>query len=734
MTAGITAKKINLSRRVKTPTVLQMEAVECGAAALSIVLGYLGKQVPLEELRVACGVSRDGSKAGNIVRAAKRYGLQARGYRKETDKLATLPLPLIVHWEFNHFLVVEGFRGDKIYLNDPASGPRTTSYEEFDKSFTGVVLTFEPTAEFQKSGQTFNLLQALRERARGSEKALLFVALAGISLVVPGLLIPAFSQIFVDYYLVRNLQSWLAPLLLGMGLTALLRGFLSWLKGHYLLRLENKLAVTMSSRFFWHLLHLPLPYYQQRYAGEIAHRLTLNDEVATLLSGKLASTALDIVTILFYAIILFSYDWLLALIGVTFAALNLVALRYISRRRTDLNQRLLQERSKLMGVAMNGLTMIETLKATGRESEFYSRWAGYHAKVSRADQEINLYNQFLGLVPPFLTSLTVAAVLSLGGLRVLSGELSLGMLVAFQSLMLSFLAPINNLVALGSILQDTEGNLKRLDDVLKNPTEAFLSEAEQIRQTQPQTPKLSGQLELRHLTFGYSPLEAPLIEDFSLSLKPGQRVALVGGSGSGKSTVARLVAGLYQPWRGEILFDGQPRNAVPRRTLTNSLGMVNQDIFLFEGTVKDNLTNWDTTVSEADIIQAARDACIHEDITSRPGAFGSRVAEGGTNFSGGQRQRLEIARALVNNPSILVLDEATSALDPVTEKLIDENLRRRGCTCLIIAHRLSTIRDCDEIIVMERGKIVQRGTHQEMMEQDGPYAHLISVSDSTEQD
>ncbi len=709
------------ARRVRTPTVLQMEAAECGAAALAIVLGAHGFYVPLEELRLACGVSSDGSRASNMVKVARRYGLQARGFRQEPAALRALPL--IVFWNFNHFVVVEGFGKERVYLNDPATGPRVVSAADFDRSFTGVVLTFEPGPDFERGGEKPSALRALRKRLVGSEGALAYVALGGLALVVSGLVIPTFGRVFVDYYLVRELQYWIAPLLLGLALTALLRAGLTWLQTRYLLRLETKLALSTSSRFLWHVLHLPISFFTQRYGGEVGARVAINDRVAHLLSGQLAAAAVNVVLVFVYVLLMFQYD--VTLIGLAIAALNLIGLRYVSRRRTDAHQQLLHEGGKLMGTAMGGLQIIEMLKATARESDFFARWAGHQAKLVNVEQRLGLFSQVLAVLPFFLNVLNTLAILVIGGLRIRNGRLSMGELVAFQTLMISFMAPINQSVTLGGAVQEVQGDLKRLDDVLRHAPDPL---AEPLPRPSIVGHKLSGYVELRDLTFGYSPLDSPLIEHFNLTLEPGARVALVGKTGSGKSTLARLVAGLYKPWSGEILLDGRPRRSIPRGVINASPALVDQEIFLFEGSIRENLTLWDATVPETAIVRAAKDALIHEEISAKPGGYDYLAQEGGRNFSGGERQRLEIARALVGAPTILVLDEATSALDARTEHLIDDNLRRRGCTCLIVAHRLSTIRDCDEIIMLERVRVVQRGRHEDLLrERDGAYARLIEA-------
>jgi NHLM bacteriocin system ABC transporter peptidase/ATP-binding protein len=719
------------SRRKRVPSILQMEAVECGAAALAMILEYYGLSVPLEELRVECGVSRDGSKASNVLKAARKYGLEAKGYKYELDRLWDIDLPVILFWNFNHFLVLEGFKGKKVFIADPATGPREITFEELDASYSGVVLTFTPGPEFKKGGHKHSMTQALRRRLKGSEAALLFVILCGLFLVIPGLVIPTFSRIFIDEYLVGGRESFIRPLLVGMGLTAVIRMILTYLQEYYLLRMETKLAITTSSDFFNHILRLPVTYFSQRYAGEIGSRVQINNKVAQVVSGKLATTMLDCILVVFYAALMFMYDVTLTVVCIAIALGNIVAVKLVARKRVDASRRLLQEGGKLVGTAMNGLKIIDTLKASGSEGEFFSRWAGYQAKALNAEQELGRWSQYVNAVPPLVSSLTTAVILLLGSLKVMDGQLTVGMLVAYQSLMASFTKPLNTFVTFGSTLQELEADMNRLDDVLQYPIdvdyqrEAEMAAAEGGEARSADDIKLSGKVEIKNLKFGFSPLGKPLIEDLSLKIDPGQRVAFVGPSGSGKSTVARLIAGLFQPWEGGIYFDDRPREELRPSLIRDSLAVVDQEIFLFSGTVADNITMWDPTIPAKAVTKACRDAGIDEDIHDRVGKYQSEVTEGGSNFSGGQRQRLEIARALVGNPTIVILDEATSALDPTTERWVDDSLRRRGCTCIIVAHRLSTIRDADQIIVLDRGTIVQRGTHEEMKDAPGPYARLI---------
>lgn len=711
-----------------------MEAAECGAASLTMILRYFGKYVPLEQVRANCGVSRDGSKASNILKAAREYGLDAKGFRKEPEQLQKMQLPLIIHWNFNHFLILEGFYKNKVFINDPAMGRRSVTIEEFNQSFTGITLSFQPLPEFQKDGKKNSIITVFRKWLAGVKTALIYVVVIGIALVVPGLVIPVFSRVFVDDILLGGKNSWIIPLLLGMGLTAVFRGILAGLQKYYLLRMETKIAITNSSRFLWHILKLPTEFFSQRTAGDITSRMQSNDRVAKFLSGKLTAAAVNLLMIVFYFLLMLRYNRILTFMGLAIALINILYLKIVSVHRKDSNSKLLKDRSLFMGTGMNGLQIIETLKATGSESNFFAKWAGCQAKVLNSEQELGISSQYLAVLPTFLTGFNNTLVLIVGAFLILQGQMTIGMLVAFQSLMASFMAPVTEIMGLGAELLEVEGEIDRLEDVMEYPIDyhsldenkgedGVKSESKELEKGY----KLEGYVELKDVTYGYSSMEPPLIENFSLKLRPGRRVALVGGSGSGKSTVAKIIAGIYRPWSGEILLDGRLPSEWPRSVITNCLAMVDQDIRMFEGSIRDNITLWDETISESELICAAKDACIHDDITAREGGYDQQMWEDGKNFSGGQRQRIEIARALIQNPSILILDEATSALDPMTEKIVDESIRRRGCTCVIVAHRLSTIRDCDEIIILDKGKIAERGTHDELYAKNGIYTGLIKT-------
>ncbi len=710
--------------RVKVPTILQMEATECGAAALAMVLAHYGLWIPLEKLRSECGVNRDGSKASNVMRAAKARGCEVHGYRWEAESLREeKDYPLIIHWEFNHFLVLEGIIGDTVYLNDPAMGRRTVPWSEFITSYTGIALTIRPSTGFKPAGHRYNVFKDVRKKLLEDKWGMSFLILLGVCMIVPGLAAPVFSQVFMDEILTGKHRDWMGNMCLAMTISFIVSAAMTWLRSWLLTRWQRKLTLADSSSFFWHLLRLPMQFFHQRYAAEVAGRISMNESVAGVLSGSAATAVLDAFVALFFLLLLLQYNVLLTFIGIVFMIINLAVLLLTRRHLTDLAMRIQQDAGKAYGASINGLTMIDSIKANGNEGDFFMKWAGYRSKVLNGMQETQLWMLSVTMLPTLLSGLNGALIMTFGGFSIMDGAMTAGMFVAFQHLMGSFQAPVGNLTGLYTSLQSTEMQMQRLNDVRRYDVDDL---------NYPQkTPsgftkqRLSGELELKDICFGYSPLEPPLLTDFNLHLKPGRWVAIVGASGSGKSTVAKVITGLYEEWSGQVLMDGTPRRQIPRSVITTSLSAVDQDVFQITGTVGENIALFDNSLRQSDIVRAAKDACIHEDILQLEGGYEAKVSEGGLNFSGGQRQRLEIARALVVNPSILVLDEATSALDPLTEEKVLNNIRHRGCACVIIAHRLSTIRDADEIIVLERGQIVERGRHREMMMHDGPYRRLI---------
>ena len=719
--------------RVKVPTVLQMEATECGAASLAMILAYYGRWLPLEFLRQECGVTRDGSNADNLLKAARRQGCVAKAFAGRSEVLRKKEFPLILFWEFNHFLVLEGFQGDTVFLNDPAMGRRTVTWDEFLTSYTGVYMKITPSENFKPEGEPYSIVKTVAAKLKEDKWALIFLMVLGLCMIIPGLAIPVMGQIFIDDVFSLKHADWIVKLLNAMFGTMILLGIMTAMRAAVLTYWQKKLTIADSSGFFWHVLRMPVAFFQQRYAADIASRIQFNESTAEVLSNQAATALLDLLVALFYLLLLFQYSVPLTLIGVSISVVDIFVFLYMRRRQTDLIMRIQQDASKAYGVLMSGLMMVESIKANGSEGDLFAKWAGYAAKASVATQEMKLWTMKVKLLPLLLGGLNTALIMTVGGFSIMEGIMTAGIYMAFNNLIAKFHEPVQKLLSLGNVLQNTEMQMRRLDDVRRYKTDT-LNYPDENQTVSFSGNRLSGELTLKDVSFGYSPLDPPLIEHFDLHLEPGRWAAVVGSSGSGKSTLAKLVAGLYEEWSGEILFDGVKRREIPRPVIVNSLATVDQDVFQISGTVRQNISMFDKSVPSTDIVQAAQDACIHDDIIQLQGGYDAEVSEGGLNFSGGQRQRLEIARALAFNPSLLILDEATSAIDPMTEQKCLENIRRRGCTCLIVAHRLSTIREADEIIVLERGKVAERGTHRELISHDGPYRRLIEERDQQEAD
>lgn len=709
----------------KVPVVMQMEALECGAASLAMILAYYGKWIPLEQVRLDCGVSRDGSNAKNILRAARSYGLSAKGYRYEPEVLKKEGrFPCIIHWNFNHFVVLNGFRGNKAVLNDPAKGTYTVPMSTFDESFTGICLILEPNENFIPEGKPQSMLAYAKKRLVGAGAAIVFVILTAVITSLLGIITPAFSRIFLDRLLTGENPDWLMPFTLALAGISVVQLVVAWIQAVYSLRINGKLAMVGNTTFMWKVLRMPMEFFSQRMAGDIQSRQSSNAMIAGQLVNTFAPLALNAVMMSFYLIVMLRYSVILTLIGLASVLVNLILSSIISKKRINITRVQMRDAGKLAGTTVAGIEMIETIKASGAENGFFEKWAGYQASVNTNMVRFQRMNQLLGLLPTLVSSLCDTAVLMTGVFLAMKGEFTVGMIMAFQGFLSSFISPATTLISAGQTLQEMRTDMERIEDVMKYPTDVTFENSDDSENIEYD--KLSGNIEIKNVTFGYSRLAEPLIKDFSMSLKSGSRVAFVGPSGCGKSTVSKLISGLYKPWSGEILFDGKPMSKIDRSVFTGSLAVVDQDIILFEDTIANNIKMWDNSIEDFEMIMAARDAQLHEDIMQREGGYQYKLTEGGKDFSGGQRQRMEIARVLAQDPTIIILDEATSALDAKTEYDVVKSIKDRGITCIVVAHRLSTIRDCDEIIVMDQGNVVERGTHEELMKNGGAYTQLVS--------
>ncbi len=711
--------------KVKVPVVMQMEALECGAAALAMVMAYYDKWVPLEQVRLDCGVSRDGSNAKNILIAARSYGFEAQGIKCEVDALKSgVPFPCIIHWNFNHFVVLDGFKGNYAYLNDPARGEVKVTMEEFDRSFTGVCLQITPGENFEPGGKPKSTLEFARKRLEGAGVAVAFVMLSTVIGYLFGVINPMFTRFFMDRLLTGENRDLLMPFLLLLAVMGVAQVVICWVQSIYSLKINGKMALIGSSTFVWKILRMPVEFFTQRMGGDILQRLGSNSSIASTLVNTFAPLLLNTIMMVFYLVVMIRYSVMLTIVGIVAIILNLLVSHIVSAKRVNITRVQMRDSGKLSSATVSGIQMIETIKSSGAENGYFRKWAGYQASVNTQNVRYARLNQYLGVIPGLLSTIANAAVMVLGVWLAMNGEFTLGMISAFSGFLKSFMEPATTLISAGQTMQEMRTEMERIDDVMDYPDDPMF--ADDPVSDDVDYSKLRGQIDIKNVTFGYSRLAPPLINDFSMSMKPGSRVAFVGTSGCGKSTLSKLISGLYQPWSGEILFDGKPINDIDRNIFTGSVAVVDQEIVLFEDTIANNIKMWDNSIEDFEMILAARDAQIYDDIMARDGGFYGKLIEGGNDLSGGQRQRIEIARVLAQDPSVIIMDEATSALDAKTEYELVKAVKDRGITCIVIAHRLSTIRDCDEIIVLDKGVVVERGTHDELYAKGGFYTELIS--------
>lgn len=702
------------------PVIMQMEMVECGAASLGMVMAYYKKWLPLEQLRKDCGVSRDGCSAKQLLLAGRSYGMEANAYKLDEDELQELA-PAIIHWNFNHFVVYKGKKGGVHYLNDPGRGKVKVSQEEFDRSFTGIALSFEPTEAFQPGGSRASILGFVKRRLKNTWAAAFFIFVVGLLSAIVGIATPLFSQVFMDDILSGKNPDWFKPFMAAFIAVIGVNILTAWLRGIYQRKYNAAMAIDANSNFFWHLLRLPMDFFSQRYVGDLILRQKSNQNIAATLVQQLAPLAIQMMLLVLYLTFMIRYSLLLTLIGLGSMGLNIVLASYISTKRVDVARISERDMGKYYGVTMSCLDNIETIKAAGAENGFFSHWAGYFTNMHNSEARAGRRDQLYGVWPEMLQTLTNNAILLIGAYLIMDGEFTIGMLLAFQGFMSGFSAPAQQLFSVAEMVIEMRTQMERVEDVLKYPVQEESNAARSEG-----SGKLRGRIELKNVSFGYNKFSQPQIKDVSMTVEPGKSVAFVGTSGCGKSTLAKLITGLYQPWEGEILFDGKRRSEINSDEFTNSVAMIDQNVVMFDDTILSNIKMWDSSIEDFAMVLACRDAQIREEVVSRPEGFNTRLVKGGKNFSGGQLQRIEIATALAREPVVLIMDEATSALDAETEKHIMDSIRMMGVTLIVIAHRLSTIRDCDEIVVLDKGVVVERGTHQALMEKDGVYKQLVT--------
>lgn len=707
---------------VNVPVVTQLENVECGAACLTMILAYYGKWIPLEQVREECGVSRDGCNLTNMANAAKKYGLDAHSYRCSLNYIMTKAnLPCIIHWRFNHFVVLNGFTRKGAVLTDPAQGKITVSIEEFDEAFTGIYMKLTKTNEFIADGKRQSIWSFITNKLGNSTLSMLLLLFTSIATCIIGLAFPIIGRVFSDYILIRDDSGWLYQLIGMMILLLLFQITVSAINGINSLKIQGKYAIYADYSFIWHILRLPMKFFSQHMAGDISIRQDSNRSIAYTLIQQLAPAFLNFILLITYFVIMIQYSVQLTVISVSVICINSLLARIISNKRVDISRVQARNSGKLMSKTVSGLQMIESIKANGSEASFYKSWSGLQAVVNNTNIQIDKINLSWGMLPQFIEKIGNVLILSLGAFYIIKSQFTIGMLLAFQGFMTAFIHPVNSLISTGQSIQEMRTSMERVEDIMQSKTDTLYN-AELSCKTD-----FFDHIELDCVSFGYSKYSNPVINGLCLNIHAGKSIAIVGASGCGKSTLSKLISGLYEPWSGKILYFSKSLCEIPKCDFRKSLAVIDQNIVLFEDTIEHNIKLWDSSITDEQMFAAAKDAQIHSAISERESGYQSLILENGKNLSGGQKQCLEIARALAQNPQVIILDEATSALDAQTEYQVMQAIRARNITLIIISHRLSIVRDCDDIIVMDNGYIVERGTHTELFNHGKVYTKLITI-------